>query len=234
MVERQQVIQALIDKKEYKTYLEIGVLGGGVFFDIRCSRKIAVDPEFRFNWKGRLGETIRNPRNVAARYFEVTSDEFFAKKADDLFNRNKIDIALIDGMHEFDYVLNDVNNCLRHLSNNGVLVLHDCNPLTPDAEVPFEGWKARGFTGFWNGDVWKVIPYLRKYRPDLEVFVGDCDHGLGIIMKKGQSIRLTPTSDIGREEFRDLKYEDLAANREDILNLKPESYLLGFLQQDVV
>src|SRR4051812_2930959 len=112
MVERQQVIQALIDKKEYKTYLEIGVLGGGVFFDIRCSRKIAVDPEFRFNWKGRLGETIRNPRNVAARYFEVTSDEFFAKKADDLFNRNKIDIALIDGMHEFDYVLNDVNNCL--------------------------------------------------------------------------------------------------------------------------
>lgn len=225
-MERHTVIQKLIDNKNYKTYLEIGVLGGNVFFGVRCSKKIAVDPEFRFNWKGRLGETLRNPSNIKAEFFETTSDEFFEKEADSVFRKKKMDIALIDGMHEFDYVLNDVNNCLKYLSDGGTLVLHDCNPVTPESEVSFKGWKDRGYTGHWNGDVWKVIPYLRKYRPDLNVFVADCDHGLGIITLNGKKAN---TTEGDREEFRRLTYDDLEKQRSTLLNLKPQSHLEEFL-----
>jgi hypothetical protein len=197
-----------------------------VFFPIRCKRKIAVDPEFRFNWKGRVGETIRNPSNINAKYFETTSDDFFENQSTGVFCKHPLDIALIDGMHEFDYVLNDVNNCLRYLSDDGVLLLHDCNPLSNEAEESFARWKNRGFAGYWNGDVWKVIPYLRKYRPDLNVFVADCDHGLGVISINGKKVEAT---DSGRDEFRNLEYRDLDKNRTELLNLKPVSFLKDFL-----
>ncbi len=234
-MERQQVIQQLIDNRNYKTYLEIGVLGGYVFFGIKCSRKIAVDPEFRFNWRGRLGETIRNPYNINAKFFEATSDAFFEKDASSVFRQRKLEIALIDGMHEFDYVLNDVNNCLRYLSDNGVLILHDCNPLTPEAAVPFNAWKERGYSGHWNGDTWKVIPYLKKHRPDLDVFVADCDHGLGVISRNAHATVSTDAArlpeDVGREEFRSMAYSDLEKHRKELLNLKPESHLAQFVGQ---
>lgn len=227
-MERQQVIQELIDKRNYKTYLEIGVLGGNVFFGIRCEKKIAVDPEFKFNWKGRVGESIRNLRNINATFFEVTSDEFFGKQAGPAFQKRKLDIALIDGMHEFDFVLNDVNNCLRYLSGDGVLVLHDCNPVTYEAGVSFKEWKDRGHSGYWNGDVWKVIPYLRKHRPDLDIFVADCDHGLGIISRNGGQ---APATNGSREEFKNMTYADLERRRNELLNLKPESHLAQFISQ---
>ena len=227
-MERQEAIQQLIDNRKYKTYLEIGVLGGFVFFGVKCSMKIAVDPEFKFNWKGRLGETIRNPYNINAKFFEVTSDQFFEKEARSVFKKRKLDIALIDGMHEFDYVLNDVNNSLHYLSDNGVLLLHDCNPETVEAEVPFNAWKERGYSGHWNGDTWKVIPYLRKHRPDLDVFVADCDHGLGVISKNK---RPAVSTNDGREEFREMTYADLEKQRRELLNLKPESHLEQFVNQ---
>jgi hypothetical protein len=226
MIDRKKVIQTLIDKRGFQTYLEIGVFSGNVFFDVRCKRKIAVDPHFRFNWLGRLNRTARNPDNVGAKYFEVTSDEFFAKKSSDIFKNHNLDLALIDGMHEFDYVLNDVNNSLRYLSKNGVLVLHDCNPSTPEAETSYDIMIKTGYGGAWNGDTWKVIPYLLKHRPDLDVFVADCDHGLGIVTRKGETIQHV---DAGRDEFRNMTYADLDRNRKGLLNLQPESYLAEFI-----
>src|SRR5690349_7456970 len=111
-MERLELIQRMIDARRFSTYLEIDELGGGVFFPVKCFRKIAVDPQFRFNWKGKLGETIRNPYNLNASFYETRSDEFFAKDAPKVFAKRKLDIALVDGMHEFKYALNDVMNCL--------------------------------------------------------------------------------------------------------------------------
>lgn len=226
MLDRKHVIQKLIDNRGFKSYLEIGVQNGGVFLKVRCSKKVAVDPEFGFSaWK-RFRKTIVNPTNISAQFFEVTSDEFFEKNAPTVFGQNTVDLVFVDGMHEFDYVLNDVNNSLRYLSENGVIILHDCNPLTPDAAVSFQAYKDRGYTRTWNGDVWKAIPYLKKHRPDLEIFVADCDQGLGIITRKGKS---GDVADVGREEFRNMSYSDLESRRKELLNLQPESYLLNFV-----
>ena len=228
-MERLQLIQQLIDKRQYTSYLEIGVLGGNNFFPVKCAKKIAVDPQFKFNWKGRLGETLKNTSNVGALFFETTSDKFFEQNAPALFRKKKLDIALVDGMHEFDFALSDVLNCLKYLSDDGVIIMHDCNPGSVEAEVSFQQWKDRGFTGLWNGDVWKVITYLKDNRDDLDVFVADCDHGLGVITK-GKRLINKPKFD-SMDKVRALDYNALVSRREELINLKSVAYLEDFINR---
>ena len=100
---RDQIIQETIDRKEYKSYLEIGCDQNQVFSKIKIEKKIGVDPV--------SGGTIRD-----------TSDNFFKK------NDIKFDIIFIDGLHEYNQVKKDINNSLFFLNNNGVIFLHDCMP----------------------------------------------------------------------------------------------------------
>lgn len=107
------------------------------------------------------------------------------------------------------------------LDPGGFIVVHDCNPLTESASAPGTSLVATvGLHGFgemvWNGDVWKTIAYLRSYRHDLNVFVLNCVHGLGIITKgKPENVLNMSTAEIDKMTFYDLDN-----NREQILNLK--------------
>jgi hypothetical protein len=124
-MDRLKLIQAIIDKRKFTKYLEIGVLTGNVFFPVKCKSKTAVDPHFRFGWKEKLRSVRLNFANITNRYFEITSDAFFSKYATGVFNTKKLDICFVDGMHEFRYVLNDIENSLKYLDDNGVIILHD-------------------------------------------------------------------------------------------------------------
>jgi hypothetical protein len=197
------------------------------FLVSNAKKKVAVDPHFRFNWKGKAGEILRNHTNLRAQYFEQTSDDFFLNSASKVFKK-KLGICLVDGMHEFRYALNDVLNTLDHLSDDGIIIMHDCNPQSAEAECTFEDWKKRNFGGLWNGDVWKVIVYLRIFRTDLNVFVADCDHGLGIITRGNKQSYYNQFSSY--EQIDALTYKDLSENREAFLNLKPVSYLKDFIR----
>ncbi len=124
----------------------------------------------------------------------------------------------------------DVENCLRYLAAGGIIVVHDCNPLTESAAAPgtslvaSEGLPGFNGTWIWNGDVWKTIAYLRSYREDINVFVLDCDLGLGIISKGKAENMLNLSAD----KIEKMTLYDLDNNREHILNLKSPGYLLGF------
>jgi len=224
MMDRSEVIQYLINKKNLKRYLEIGVFNGEVFFKTKARYKYAVDPAFRFVRETKYKMMLKNSSNIKAKYFTKTSDDFFKEDAPSLFLKNKIDICFIDGMHEFDYVKNDVINSLQYLDKDGVIILHDCNPLTADAEVSYKAWEERGLTGEWNGDVWKVIVYLRSVLKDINVFTLDTDQGLGIITWGTPEASLDFTED----EIRQFTFKDIDANRNEWLNLKRESYLLNY------
>jgi len=100
---RDQIIQEVIYRKSYNSYLEIGCDQNQVFSKIKISQKIGVDPV--------SGGTIRD-----------TSDNFFKK------NNLKFDIIFIDGLHEYDQVKKDISNSLLFLNDNGVIFLHDCMP----------------------------------------------------------------------------------------------------------
>ena len=112
---RIEIIQQLIDSYNFRNYLEIGVRNGKCFFEIKAKNKIAVDPEFVISSTKKFKRIFSNFSNLNNHWYEETSDDFFARHSD-LFTKNKIDIALVDGMHEYHYALRDVENCLNHLA----------------------------------------------------------------------------------------------------------------------
>jgi hypothetical protein len=221
-MERAQLIQTLIDKHDFQSYLEIGVRDGDVFFTIKCKNKIAVDPEYALNWKGRIKRIIHTL--LGHKFYTLTSDDFFGQIAPHAFKNKSVDVVLVDGMHEFDFALRDIENSLKFLSKNGFIIVHDCNPLTKESACSFNDWKARNYTGVWNGDVWKAIYFLNSNREDINVAVFDTDHGLGIISQSKDNRKLKAER-VSKESIANLTFEDLSANRETFLNLKSTSSL---------
>ena len=217
---RSIITQALIDKYGFKTYLEIGVESGKNFFPVKAGRKIAVDPFLKFGALKQFFKAIQYPANFNASYFRLESDRFFAEKADKALQNTLLDICLVDGMHEYAYALRDVENCLDRLAGNGVIIMHDCNPQTKEAGYTWAQWDANKCQGFWNGDVWKSVIHLRSLRKDINVFVLDADHGLGIVTRgtPENPLSFTPA------QIEALTYEEFAANRQEWLNLKPAEY----------
>ena len=100
---RWNLIQHIIDKYNFKDYLEIGCDKNQSFSKIKIDNKIGVDPI--------EGGTIRS-----------TSDQFFDQ------NKNNFDIIFIDGLHHYSQVLKDINNSLKILNKNGFILVHDCLP----------------------------------------------------------------------------------------------------------
>lgn len=221
---REQVIQKIIDVTKAKRYLEIGVYQGTTFQKIRCRRKVAVDPDFHISLRSKARFILRNLGSV---YYKMTSDDFFAHYR----NRQKFGVVFIDGLHNYRQSFIDVGKALDVLNEGGVIIMHDCNPPTAAAAVPANSWyeadamNLPGWTREWNGDVWKTIARLRSTRNDLNVIVLDCDYGLGLITRglSEKTLGLTPN------QVDNLTYADLVSHRQEWLNLKPVSYLEQFL-----
>lgn len=245
-MDRIEAISALIHHLHAETYLEIGVELGRVFLSIRARRKIGVDPCNQFyksmfshglKWELRRSILAGKWNKLLGRekplFFEMTSDEFFGRKPD-LFSEHKIDIALVDGEHTYEQAYKDVENCLRFLAPAGVILMHDCRPGTSAQAVPAKSLQEaayinkadRTWEGFWCGDVWKAVVRLRTHR-DLEVFVLDCDMGLGVVTqgKPDSVLSFSP------EEIADMSYTDLKKDRTVLLNLKPEGYFYEFIEK---
>jgi predicted O-methyltransferase YrrM len=157
---RIEIINNLIQKNKYKSYLEIGVQGGSCFTQINCDKRVGVDPD-----------------KTSAATVHLTSDDYF-KESDE-----KFDIIFIDGLHESPTVIRDIENSLNHLNDGGTIVMHDCLPTSKRMqEIPLEEQNE------WTGDVWKAFLEYRA-NPELEMCVVNCDWGCGII-RKGTQIPL--------------------------------------------
>ena len=158
---RWDVINILIRKNDYKSYLEVGTQDPNSNFNkIEAEHKVSIDPFPR-------GEVT----------FVGTSDEYFESITNDI----KYDIIFIDGLHHNDQVLRDIENALNHLSENGTIVCHDCLPTTEHMQSRDDNQAE------WTGDVWKAIAELRTERIDLDIKVIDTDYGCGLI-KPGTNI----------------------------------------------
>jgi hypothetical protein len=148
------------------TYFEIGTYNGASLAPIHCA-SIAVDPEFR------LTENVMVGKRVCHLYQE-TSDDFFASYDPKSILGNPIDTAFLDGMHLYEFLLRDFINIEKHCRPDSTIFLHDCLP--PTFEMTNRDGKAAtlNYKDYWTGDVWKVIPILQKYRPDLKLTFFDC------------------------------------------------------------
>jgi Methyltransferase domain len=239
-VNRIKAVQQALDGRVQRVYLEIGVSRGVGFRRISADEKIAVDPAFKLSARSRR---LADAKARATHYFETTSDAFFANETAFLEQRG-IDVALIDGLHTYGQVVRDVENTLRYLRDDGVIVLHDCNPANASIACPATShadlraqnhwWNflrvenGSLYWGAWSGDVWKAIVQLRSTRTDLRIAVLDCDCGVGIIRKGFPESRLSYSA----AQIEALNYADLAADRDRLLNLKPPAYLDEFLSSE--
>ena len=173
-------------------------------------------------------------KNILNKYCKMTSDVFFQDIAPKIYKNKTPDIVFIDGLHVYEQTLKDSLNALKFINNDGIIILHDCNPKSETAAYPAASYGAAAslnlpnWDGYWSGDVWKTIVYLRSIYPDLYVFVLDCDMGIGVICKNnnGRSEKLNFT----KEDIDRLTYKDLENSREHILNLKPPEFLYDFLK----
>lgn len=226
---RIKAVKQALDGREKPVYLEIGVCRGYAFRRFTADEKIAVDPAFKLSARSRR---LAAAKARATHYFETTSDAFFENESAFLDQR-RIDVALIDGLHTYQQVVRDVENTLGYLRDDGVIVLHDCNPVFEHIGRPAENYAdfrahARWWEWLWSGDVWKAIVHLRSTRDDLRVAVLNCDFGVGLVRKGAPDSQLSYSA----AEIEALDYTDLVADRERLLNLRPSAYLDVFLASD--
>ena len=173
---RYDIINLLIKKHNYKSYLEIGVRNPKECLDkINCELKHGVDPGVESKYEWSIYSKI-NPSELITN-FNVTSDEFFEK------NTMKYDIIFIDGLHLDYQVEMDIINSLKFLNEGGSIILHDCNP--PDIHHAREIFSdlSTPAGGAWCGTVWKSIVYCRENIPNIEISVVDTDYGVGILRR---------------------------------------------------
>lgn len=231
---RVSLIQEIFSRTKYDNYLEIGCQTGSSFLPIRAKIKTAVDPRFCIAAEDIEFWRARVPENDQASYFEEESDQFFQERVAYLSEIAPIDLVLIDGLHTFRAALNDVLNSLLYLSDDGIIVMHDCLPPHPAAALNTDGFptdaelkNVDGWTGEWCGSVWKAIVYLRHVHADLlDVFVIDTDYGLGIVRPK----RALPATRLQLDEqlfsrIEKLPYDALLQDPRGLLGIQPSIFV---------
>jgi hypothetical protein len=188
-IKRFHIINHLIEKYNLVNYLEIGVFKGENIREIKAPHKDGVDP-------GAEGYTPPEAN------YPMTSDAFFdlIKDHEDI----KYDLIFIDGLHHSDQVKKDIENALNHIVEGGFILLHDCNPVSYEAQlVPRQ-------TIAWNGDVWKAFVDFKAHYPEMECCVIDTDFGVGVI-KVGERLCTLQTNI--------WEWDDFNSNRKQHLNL---------------
>jgi hypothetical protein len=100
---RYDIINKIIVKRNYTSYLEIGCFKNETFNQVNIKKKIGVDP-------------------VSGGNLRMTSDQFFRE------NKEKFDLIFVDGLHVYEQVIKDIFNSIKVLKENGIILVHDCLP----------------------------------------------------------------------------------------------------------
>lgn len=179
-------LQLLNQQLAPRSYLEIGTDEGNSLARMTCDA-IAVDPLLAVSRNVFAGK-----RRVL--FCQMSSDEFFHEHDVRAFFPRGVDLAFLDGMHRFEYLLRDFINIEAVVHPRSLVLMHDCLPLNGRmARRSFVRGPAEegGNALAWTGDVWKMLPILKQYRPDLRIHVLDCPP-TGLIAVS----RLDPTSQV--------------------------------------
>jgi len=163
---RSTIINSLIKKNGYKSYLEIGCQNNRNFNVIVCKKKTGVDPV--------KGGTVTLP-----------SDIFFRGA---IKGKEKFDIIFIDGDHTKEQVAKDIKNSLSCLSPGGTIVVHDLNPSTFEMQAVPRIQKA------WTGNGWEAWVKMRMENKNLLMCCFEGDYGVGIIQKGSQDLLIAKSA----------------------------------------
>ncbi|MDO8641774.1 MAG: class I SAM-dependent methyltransferase [Nitrosarchaeum sp.] len=148
---RSDIINFYVEQRQNCQYLEVGVGNLSANFNkIKTEFKDGADPV--------------NPCNN-----KMTSDEFFAQ------NTKIYDVIFVDGDHKAVQATKDIANALKCIKSDGVILVHDCNPLKEEHQTEHIS------VSHWNGSVWKSILFFRQTNPDILMYTIDADEGICVI-----------------------------------------------------
>lgn len=207
-----EIIQYLIDKYNFKTYLEIGVACGYNYNNIKCDTKESND-------------VIDYDEDIVQIKYDITylmpSDEMFAIMPID----KKYDLIFIDGMHDEDYADRDIINALKHLNKNGLICVHDTVPQNNFAQVSYECFSKQNNKP-WNGTTWKSITKLQNNNIEFYT-IYDILSGLTIIKYKDNPHHL----DIPNYKSN-IRYEYIFTNDNKVLTEQGKYIMHGITVED--
>ena len=188
-------LAAMHDHIKPNWYFEIGTQTGKSLAVSKCN-SIAVDPYFRI-------KTDIISKREQCHLFQMESDNFFERGILEKLV-DKVDFAFLDGMHLFEFLLRDFINTEKCCIQDSVITMHDCIPINDISSA--RKWDRKA-TKTWTGDVWKLIPILRKYRPDLDISVFDCPpSGLTVVTN------LDPNNMVLQENYETILEEFLTVS----------------------
>ena len=182
-----------------RTYLEMGTWTGNSLKLATC-KSIAVDPHFQI-----ASDVIGG--KPECHFFQMVGDAFFRSHSPRQIFGETTDLAFLDSMHLFEFVLRDFINIEPHCARNSIIALHDCLPtdvhIASRTNDPAERERLSStHPGWWTGDVCKMLPILRKFRPDLTVVSLDAQP-TGLVLITG----LYPESRVLRDRYYDIVQE---------------------------
>ncbi|WP_440633031.1 class I SAM-dependent methyltransferase [Candidatus Pelagibacter sp. HIMB1485] len=146
--------------------LEIGIHKGDfskkLFEKLKPKKLILVDPWIAYNdliyQKSWYGNTNNSNQKIQDQYFLDVNKRFekdrlenkieiFRKTSDEFFleNKNIFDLIYIDGNHLFEFVKKDIENSLKFINVDGLIVLDDY-----------------GLKGWWSDGITKAVKYYEK------------------------------------------------------------------------
>lgn len=178
-------------------YFEIGSAAGRSLMAAQCST-VAVDPRFLIKH-----DIIGAKPSIFL--VQQTSDAFFESPIAAKLLTPQVDLAFLDGLHLFEYLLRDFINTERYCSSDSLIGLHDCLPCDPYITVRNPNdplMKKSSRPNWWAGDVWKLVPILRTYRPDLSLTILDATP-TGLVLVEN----LDPMSSVLSENYDEILRE---------------------------
>ena len=207
-----RVLERIHQHLRPRTYVEIGVETGATMrFVLPGTLALGVDPEPAIS--------LALPENV--RIFAQTSDDFFARPdLGEQLGGLPVDLALIDGMHQFEFALRDFMNLERLCAPGATILIHDCFPHDRTTA------QRERVMVFWSGDVWRLIVLLKKYRRDLSIHtIAAPPTGLALVRNLDPGSRFI-AENLERlcAEFLALDYAYLDEDRAGKLNLFPNDW----------
>lgn len=147
MTTRHEFLAQLHEILQPQSYLEVGVQHGWSLELSKAPISFGIDPYPYVDWPN----VIRGE-----------SDTVWADK--DLLSQlypSGIDLGFIDGMHQFEYALRDLMGMERLAHARTMIVFDDVLPRNQREAARTQ------CPGDWTGDVWKIVPAVSLFRPDL-------------------------------------------------------------------
>lgn len=231
MIERANVVQRILNMFDKPSYLEIGVDEGTTFRTATATRKVGVDPNFKFVPKNMtIGDS-------SIEYVQATSDRYFGEICGPC---ECFDVAFIDGLHTFEQTLRDLLNVLARLNPRGVIIIDDILPNSYHASLPDVGvaFQVRNYLAqrqpeltndaTWMGDVFKLAFFIRCFLQPYSYATIEENHGQLIMWREPRADSYVGQSRV--DEIGALEFRHTVTHRE-VFNLLPFEQIVAMVQK---